>query len=134
MPQCEWTTRRVQKMASVTGVVQMNGTMNAGICAADTTLSAFHIVAWSIIPDIVRAGVVEKWEAAENLFTLDDRMDEPAEATVVNCWFCRATNFVLAPFLAAMAAADLLSAVCRHAEEDNRDVAQNIFGIMLDYV
>ena len=24
-------------MASVTGVVQMNGTMNAGICAADTT-------------------------------------------------------------------------------------------------
>ena len=36
-PQCEWTTRRVQKMASVTGVVQMNGTMNAGICAADTT-------------------------------------------------------------------------------------------------
>ena len=45
-------------------------------------------MAWSIIPDIVRAGVVEKWEAAENLFTLDDRMDEPAEATVVNCWFC----------------------------------------------
>ena len=35
-PQCEWTTRRVEKMASVTGVVQMKGTMKAGICAADT--------------------------------------------------------------------------------------------------
>ena len=36
-------------------------------------------------------------------------------------------NFVLLPFLAAMAAADLLSAVCRHeADGDNRVVAQNI--------
>ena len=48
-------------------------------------------------------------------------------------WMCnsiedtwRATSFVLEPFLAVMAAADLLSAVCRHADEDNRDVAQNI--------
>ena len=39
-------------------------------------------MAWSIIPDIDRVGVV-----AENLFILDDRMEEPAEATVVNCWF-----------------------------------------------
>ena len=52
------------------------------------TLSAFHSVAWSTIPDIVRAGVVQRWEAAENLSILDDRMDEPADATVVNCWFC----------------------------------------------
>ena len=45
-----------------------------------------------------------------------------------NMYICtrRATSFVLEPFLAAMAAADLLSDVCRHADEDNRDVAQNI--------
>ena len=41
---------------------------------------------------------------------------------------CRAVNLVLAPFLAAMAAADLLSAVCKLAELANRDVAQNIWG------
>ena len=45
------------------------------------------MVPWSTMPDIVRAGVVEKWEgaAAENLFILDDRMEEAEGATVVNC-------------------------------------------------
>ena len=49
------------------------------------TLSAFHMVPWSTMPDIVRAGVVEKWEAAENLFILEDRSEEATGATVVNC-------------------------------------------------
>ena len=52
------------------------------------TLSAFHMVPWSTMPDIVRAGVVEKWEAAENLFSLEDRREEATGVTVVNCWFC----------------------------------------------
>ena len=72
------------------------------------------MVPWSTMPDIVRAGVVEKWEAAENLFSLEDRREEATGVTVVNCWFCMMGNFVLLPFLAAMAAADLLTAVCRH--------------------
>ena len=48
------------------------------------------MVPWSTMPDIVRAGVVEKWEgaAAENLFSLEDRREEATGVTVVNCWFC----------------------------------------------
>ena len=45
-------------------------------------LSAFHIVAWSAIPDIVRAGAEVK------LLVLDDRMGGAVEATVANCCFC----------------------------------------------
>ena len=37
----------MQKTASVTGFVIMKGTMNAGICAKETTFSRVHILTWS---------------------------------------------------------------------------------------
>jgi len=52
----------VQKMASLMGVLQINGTIQMGICAIETSLSAVHMRTWS--PELLLESVVENEEVA----------------------------------------------------------------------
>lgn len=52
-------------MASLMGVVQINGTMQMGIWAIETALSAVHILTWS--PELLVASVVENDVAGSRL-------------------------------------------------------------------
>jgi len=49
-------------MASLIGFVHMKGTIQIGICAIETSLSAVHIFTWS--PELFLASVVENADVA----------------------------------------------------------------------
>ncbi len=115
-PQCECTTRRVQKTASVTGLVKTNGSTKPGMSAADSIFSIFHMVLWSP-PELARdADVLRTRIPCRGGRSDDDGSSDVDEAAADDegidigiatspffpCWF------------GAMADDDRIMAVCRH--------------------